>query len=372
VRIIVTGAYGFLGWHLRARLHATTAHQIVAVGRHDGQLDSALRDADVVVHLAGVNRGPEVEVEEGNVRLAGAVAGAVRRSPKAPRVIFANSIRVGEDTPYGRGKAQARDLLAAAADQAGSSLVDVVLPNLFGEHGRPGYNSFVATFAHAAVDGRTPELQDRPVRLLHVQRAAQLIIDALDRTESAVLRPAGEATTVAEVWRVLCEAQRHYACGDIPPLGDPLQLDLFNTLRAASFPHRYPIGLTLHRDHRGGLVECVRSHGGRGQSFVSTSAPGVTRGEHFHLGKVERFLVLRGRARISLRRVLTPEIVTFDVDGETPAAVDMPTGWVHNIRNLGDDELVTFFWTNEPYDPDRPDTYPEPVAPAQPTAEVPR
>jgi UDP-2-acetamido-2,6-beta-L-arabino-hexul-4-ose reductase len=137
---------------------------------------------------------------------------------------------------------------------------------------------------------------------------------------------------------------------------------LFNTYRAALFPNHYPIALTAHADERGRLVETVRAHGGQGQTFVSTTRPGITRGEHFHLGKVERFVVLSGRARISLRRVCTDEIVSFDVSGEAPAVVDMPTMWVHNITNIGDTELTTLFWTHSLFDPDNPDTFWEPVA----------
>ena len=363
MRVVITGAYGFLGWHLRARLRAMTAHQVVALGRADGaRLDTEIRDADAVVHVAGVNRGSDAEVEQGNVRLARTIADAVRQSPKAPRLVFANSIRAGDDTPYGRGKARARDILAASARDAGLNLADIVLPNLFGEHGRPDYNSFVATFAHAAVAGRSPAVQDRPVRLLHVQRAAQLLIDGLDLPDSTVLCPPGEPTTVGEVWRILDASHRTYRSGDIPPLDSQLRVDLFNTLRAAMFPRSYPIELPMRTDHRGVLTECVRSHGGSGQCFVSTSAPGITRGEHFHLGKFERFLVLRGRARISLRRLFSRDVFSFDVTGEQPVAVDMPTLWSHNITNVGDNELVTLFWTNELFDRDTPDTYPECVA----------
>ena len=138
-----------------------------------------------------------------------------------------------------------------------------------------------------------------------------------------------------------------------------MDVDLFNTLRSARFPVGAPIPLTPRIDDRGRLVEAVRSHGGPGQSFVSTTRPGITRGEHFHLRKIERFVVIGGRARISLRRLFTDEVVSFDVTGETPVAVDMPTMWVHKIINTGDGELTTLFWSNELFDPAAPDTFPE-------------
>lgn len=363
MKVVVTGAGGFVGWHLRARLYALTRNEIVPIDRRNfGTLERHVRNADVVLHTAGVNRGSDNEVEKGNVDVAHAVASAIRKSWDAPRLAFANSIQCGNDSPYGRGKAEARDILAAAAASVGSPFVDVVLPNLFGEHGRPDYNSFIATFAHAAVNSVVPEINDRQVEVLHVQQAAKALMDAIDVASATTIRPRGEPTSVAAVWRTLSEAHSLYRSGDIPPLATQLDVDLFNTLRAVMFPTTYPISFALKSDHRGGLVECVRAHGGQGQSFVSTTVPGMTRGEHFHLGKVERFLVLRGRARISLRRLFHDEVVSFDVSGEEPAVVDMPTMWAHNITNTGDDELVTFFWTHTIFDPDHPDTYAETVA----------
>ncbi len=156
---------------------------------------------------------------------------------------------------------------------------------------------------------------------------------------------------MAEVYDLLCGFHDRYITGDIPPLLSDFDLHLFNTLRAAMFPDRYPIDLTKHSDSRGDLVECVRSHGGQGQTFVSTTHPGITRGEHFHLAKIERFVVLRGRARISLRRLLHDGVVNFDVSGDEPCVIDMPTLWAHNITNTGSEELVTLFWTNTVFDP---------------------
>ncbi|QTE29015.1 polysaccharide biosynthesis C-terminal domain-containing protein [Pengzhenrongella sicca] len=361
MKVLLTGAGGFLGWHTRARLQALTAHDVVAVTRAQWpDLAALARGADAVVHIAGVNRGDDAEVERGNLDLARDVADAVRASGSAPRIVFADSIQAGGDSPYGRGKRAAADVLARAADDVGSALVDVRLPNLFGEHGRPRYNSFVATFVDAVMRGEPPQVADRPVDLLHVQAAAQTLLDAL-AAPAGRIEPAGTPTTVAAVLRTLRDLDRVYAGSDIPPLLTELDVDLFNTLRTARFPASYPLALTRRTDDRGSLVEVVRAHGGQGQTFVSTTRPGITRGEHFHLRKVERFVVLAGTARISLRRLFTEKIVNFDVAGETPVVVDMPTGWAHNITNTGAGELTTLFWTHELFDPAAPDTFPEAV-----------
>ena len=146
--------------------------------------------------------------------------------------------------------------------------------------------------------------------------------------------------------------------GEIPDVSDRFDRDLFNTYRACLFPQAYPIHPTPHADARGVLVETVRSHGGTGQGFVSSTVPGATRGDHYHLGKIERFMVLRGEAEIALRRLYGDEVVRFRVSGEQPGFVDMPTMWTHHLTNVGSDDVICAFWADELLDPERPDQYP--------------
>ena len=164
-----------------------------------------------------------------------------------------------------------------------------------------------------------------------------------------------------QVLDLLHEFEASYASGEFPDLSSPFRVELFNTYRAALFPQRYPLPLDPRTDARGTFVETVRSRGGEGQSSISTTAPGVTRGEHYHLSKIERFAVVQGRATIALRRMFHDDVVEFEVSGEEPCAVDMPVGWVHNITNTGDDVLLTQFWSHELFRPDAPDTFPHPV-----------
>lgn len=358
MRVLLTGAAGFLGWHTHVRLRALTDHHVIPVTRANWEdLDVLAGAVDAVIHVAGVNRGSEHEVSHENVRLAQQVATAVRNGGGQPRIVFANSTRAAEPSPYGEGKALAATVLAELAAEVGTEFVDVRLPNLFGESGRPRYNSFVATFVEAVLAGQTPVIEDRPIGLLHAQQAAQALIDGLDGP--SVTAPEGTLTRVASVYDRLAEFHHLYVAGDIPPLRSDLDLDLFNTLRAAMFPAHFPLPLPERSDARGSLVEVVRAHGGQGQTFVSTTRPGETRGEHFHLRKVERFVVIEGQAQISMRRVCGDDQVRFAVDGVRPVVVDMPTLWAHNITNTGKRDLTTIFWTNELFDADRPDTYRE-------------
>jgi UDP-2-acetamido-2,6-beta-L-arabino-hexul-4-ose reductase len=361
LKILVTGAEGFLGWHTRVRMRALTTHDVVSVSRDNWtDLSSLARGADAVMHIAGVNRGADRDVEQGNIDLAGDVGEAVSASGTVKRLIFANSIWAGSDSPYGAGKEAASALLAKHAESVDAQYVDVRLPNLFGEHGRPHYNSFVATFVDAVLSGHEPSVDDREIDILHAQSAAASLIGGLTGTENRHVQEV-VSTTVAQVFAKLSHFHQIYTRGDFPELETQLDVDLFNTLRAAMFPQHYPSPLTVHSDGRGELVEAVRSHGGQGQTFVSTTVPGATRGDHFHLGKVERFIVVSGAGRISLRKVLSDQVVSFNVAGDEPVVVDMPTMWVHNITNTGDSDLVTLFWTHTLFDPANPDTYWEPV-----------
>jgi UDP-2-acetamido-2,6-beta-L-arabino-hexul-4-ose reductase len=353
--LVVTGANGFLGWHTRVLAHARGVAPVVGVSRGDDL--GAVDGADRVVHIAGVNRGEPAEITSGNVGAAEALAAALTRAATPPRtVVYANSAQAGNGTPYGDAKAAAGALLADAAARAGTRFVDVRLPNLFGEHGRPFYNSVVATFAHLLATGGTPEVrEDRELDLLHVTDAAALLLDPAPGV------PPVFRATVSDLAARLGRFAEVYRTGDIPALGDRDDVRLFNTYRSQCFPGQYPMRPARHCDARGELVEAVKVHGGGGQSFVSSTVPGVTRGQHYHLAKVERFLVLRGEAEISLRRLLHDDVVTFRVCGDEPAIVDMPTMWAHNITNTGSGELLTLFWANDLFDPANPDTYPEKV-----------
>jgi len=383
MRIVVTGAHGFLGWHTRTRLLVTHPDAVVVpVGREQWpDLATLVRGADAVLHLAGHNRGDDDELASGNVGLAddlvaaldsafGSGLGSGEAGAALPVVVYAGSTYADEghwgvDSPYASGKRGAGEALTSWGERTGAVVREVRLSGLFGEHGRPHYNSFVATFAHLIATGGEPQIVgDRELPLLHVQDAAAALIEAMDASTSmpAVTRPQGRPMLISAVAERLTQMHEIYApVGEIPALADEFDVALFNTLRAAMFPADYPLRPAPRSDERGTLVETIRVHGGTGQAFVSSTNPGYTRGNHFHLHKIERFQVLSGTGLISLRRVLTDEVVEFRCTGDEPAVVDMPTHWTHSIENIGTEPLVTAFWTNELFDPDNPDTHHLPV-----------
>lgn len=367
MRVLLTGAHGFLGWHTRLRLDALTDHDVIPIGR-DGfsDLSELCASVDAVIHIAGVNRAEtDEQIRNGNVSLAHDLATAISATGTPLRVIYANSVQAGNDTAYGTGKQEAAKILHEATTERGGHFVDVLLPNIFGEHGRPKYNSFVATFVHATVTGDPVTINDKQVGLLHVQDASQTLLDGLT-TDAAALCPEPHIHGVQAVWNLLQEFHACYApAGEIPDLSTKFRIDLFNTYRAALFPEHYPIALAPHTDARGAFVETVRCRGGEGQTSFSTTVPGITRGEHYHLSKIERFAVIWGKGTIELRKMFTDDVLTFEANGESPVAIDMPVGWVHNITNTGNEMLFTQFWSHELFRPEAPDTFPEPVRPQE-------
>lgn len=363
IKFAVTGAGGFLGWHLRAALKEAGIRVVAIPVGEAFDLDearSAIDGSVRAIHIAGINRASDEDVTAGNINFAEQFADALRAVQNPPHVVvYANSTQSTNGSVYGEAKARAAEIIASAASEVGAEFLDLHLPNLFGEHGRPFYNSVTATFSHVIARGQTPRVEkDKELTLLHAQDAVDLLtgaaeIDNLTRLE--------QHDTVSGLLRRIQGYDEIYKQGEIPNVADRFDRDLFNTYRSFTFPGHAPIELTRHADARGSFFEIIRSHGGAGQSSFSTTVPGVTRGDHFHRRKIERFTVLHGRARISLRRLFTDEVFAFVVSGDAPVAVDMPTMWAHNITNIGDQVLYTSFWTNETFDPENPDTIAEVV-----------
>lgn len=370
-RIGITGKNGFIGWHLYHTLNLQPGnYQLVSFERNffdnEDLMDSFVRQCDVIVHLAGLNRHhDENEIYQKNITLVEKLAASLERTGRKPHVLMASSTQEDRDNPYGRSKKAAREKLVTWAHQANAPFTGLLLPNIFGPFGHPFYNSFVATFCHQLANGEEPEVQvDAEVSLLYVGDAVDRIIDAIDTSlsDDKWLVPADEKQQVSVILQKLKGYRDSYFDqGVIPQLYDAFDIKLFNTFRSY-FKHEklYPRHFKLNTDERGSFVELIRLGIG-GQVSYSTTKPGITRGNHFHTRKIERFAVIKGKALIQLRRIGTDDVLSFELDGQRPSYVDMPVWYTHNIRNTGDDELYTVFWINEFYDPQDPDTYLEEV-----------
>lgn len=366
-KIVITGSSGLLGWHTFVHLHAANCnaffnenkqpYEIVGINHndfeHDERLESALKDADVVFHFAGVNRGKDIQIENGNISIARVLAEACKKINNYPHIIYANSIHSDKDTPYGRSKKNAGQILYESFE----CYTDMILPHIFGEAAKAYYNNVTATLISNIINEETPDINPNGVvELLHAGEVAKIGINSISSKKKTKIKPTGRSISVPDLYNMIKSFHENYQLNIYPNLSDPFIRDLFNTYRHYLYPKGWPRDLKLNIDDRGVLFEAVKGGGG-GQSFLSTTKPGITRGNHFHIHKVERFLVLQGDALIRIRKVLSDEVWEFKVSGKNPSPIDMPSLHSHSIENIGNDNLLTMFWTHDLFDPMNPDTF---------------
>lgn len=370
MRIVVTGANGFIGRNLIWRLRETGHEDIVPITRTSTphELSSALANADFVFHLAGVNRSPEhAEFERGNVESTGAVCDELIRAGRRTPVAYASSTQALLDNVYGRSKAAAEQLLLQYARASDACVSLFRLTNVFGKWSRPHYNSAVATFCHQIARGLPIKINDpaAALRLVYVddvvESFAALLRDPPRATSFVEVAPVYE-TTVGEVASLLYEFAQSRQSLLTQRVGTGFVRALYSTyvsyLPAQEFSYSSPV----HGDPRGEFVEMLKTPD-CGQFSYFTAHPGITRGEHYHHTKTEKFLVVRGTARFAFRSLDTGETHELTVQGGEGRIVETSPGWTHNITNIGRDELVVMLWANEIFDRGKPDTVAMKVTP---------
>lgn len=374
-RVLVTGGNGLLGYHARCAILADNCasdfanlprkYKFVDAPRLDessiDQLVGLLKSADVILHFAGINRDTPSMLEHGNKQIASYLVRALSEAESNAHVIYANSTHAAMDTHYGRGKQAVHELLLEWSVSSSGKYTNVVLPHIFGEAARPFYNNVTATLCTQVVANEAPEIHDGAnVELVHAGKVVDYMLEIYDKELQGSHRLEGKFLLVADLFEKIKSYKSAYEENWYPDLTDPFSAALFNTYRYYEFPEAFPRALSLHKDARGVLYEAVKGGGG-GQTFLSWTKPGVERGNHFHRSKVERFLVVSGQAQIKIRPVLCDRVEIFTVSGDIPVYIDMPTLHTHSIINTGTTPLLTLFWTNEIFNPSKPDTYAHPV-----------
>jgi UDP-2-acetamido-2,6-beta-L-arabino-hexul-4-ose reductase len=367
MKIGITGQTGFVGTHLYnvLGLFPDLYERIIFEDnyfQYPSLLQSFVRKCDIIVHLAAMNRHPDPQViYDTNIELVNKLIRAMEAEKVNPHVLFSSSTQETLDNLYGQSKYRGRRLLEEWAERHTAPFTGLVIPNVFGEFARPNYNTFMATFAHELINGEQPQVTiDNNVKLIYAGSLCRFIISCFNHKGiNRVEVPPDFERKVTEILSLFEQFKKRYLDnGIIPVLKSRDDIHLFNTFRSYIPPKC--IQLTPHIDHRGIFVETIKLGTG-GQVSFSTTVPGVTRGNHYHTRKIERFTVIKGKALIQLRKIGTHEVFSFEVDGNVPAYVDMPVWFTHNITNIGEDELYTQFWISEWYDPEDGDTYFETV-----------
>lgn len=361
MKVLVTGARGFVGRNLVVRL-GELGHEVLAIGREEEVADwqAAAREAECVVHLAGANRPVDVaEFETGNVELTRRLCAYLVEARSAAPIFYASSIQATTDNPYGRSKAQAEQVLLDHAEAMNVPVAIFRLPNVFGKWTRISYNSAVATFCHRIARGEAIDIHDpaAPLRLVYVDDVIDTLLPLIGggfETGYHTATPVYD-TTVGEVADIIRAFPASRATLTTPRVGTGLVRALYSTylsyLPVESFDYCVPI----HADPRGRFVEMLKTPDS-GQFSYFTAGPGITRGDHYHHSKVEKFLVISGKAHFGFRHIQTDERHEIVVEGQEGRIVETIPGWTHNITNIGDGELVVMLWANEIFDRARPDT----------------
>jgi len=370
MKVLITGANGFVGKNLQLHLAERKDVQVVRFTREDdaAQLPVMLQDVDFVFHLAGVNRPQDPqEFDTGNAGLTQALCRAVcdvaqARGKQIP-VVFTSSTQAAADNAYGRSKRAAEDALLAVARSHQVPVHVFRLPNVFGKWCKPNYNSAVATFCHNIARGLPIQVNDAaaPVTLVHVDDVVQRFVQLMDGADAALgadgFSTVGPqyTTTVGELARQIQAFKDSRTTLMTERVGTGLVRALYATF-VSYFPvETFVYAVPQHADPRGVFVEMLKTHDS-GQFSFFTAHAGVTRGGHYHHSKTEKFLVIKGLARFRFRHMLTGEKHELTTSGDKPEIVETVPGWTHDITNMGQDELVVMLWANEVFDRARPDT----------------
>ncbi|MBR4036164.1 MAG: NAD-dependent epimerase/dehydratase family protein [Oscillospiraceae bacterium] len=361
-KILITGATGFIGKNLTATLLQAGYTNLYLYDRENTlqQLEEYCTDADFVFHLAGVNRPVDVkEFYEGNTDFSRTLLDTLAAKDNNAPVVVSSSIQALLDNDYGKSKKMGEELFMANGH---NPAFIVRLYGVFGKWSRPNYNTVVATFMHNVAHGLPLQINDpdRELTLCYIDDVIAKFVDILENT--ADYQPGFfeidtlHKITLGKLAEKITNFGKNRETLVMPSLNTLLDQRLYGTYLSYLDEDKFAYQLKKNEDNRGWLAEFIKSES-FGQIFVSTTKPGITRGDHWHHTKVEKFFVIAGKAEISFRHMITDEIIRYTVEGNTPTVVDIPVGYTHKITNIGDTEVICLFWSSEIFNPEKPDTY---------------
>jgi UDP-2-acetamido-2,6-beta-L-arabino-hexul-4-ose reductase len=363
MRILVTGANGFVGKNLCVRLGEQKDFEVFPITRESAPADliAAASKADFVFHLAGVNRPQNVEeFHTGNALFTQSLCDALAATQRQIPIVYTSSTHAEIDNPYGQSKLAAENLIFDYGKNSGSSTFIYRFPNIFGKWCKPNYNSGVATFCHNIARGLPISINDpnSPLRLVYIDDVVNAFLNLLEHPTS----PSGfqsidpvYASTVGEVAESI-ESFKHSRDTLLTErVGTGFMRALYSTYVSYLPTDSFSYKVVKHGDPRGVFVEMLKTPDA-GQFSFFTAHPGITRGDHYHHTKTEKFLVIKGKAHFGFRNIASNETYELVTDGDDPEIVETVPGWTHNITNIGDEEMIVMLWANEIFDRAKPDT----------------
>lgn len=365
MKILVTGAKGFVGKNLVTELKN---QQYVNIFEYDLDtdlelLDEYTKDCEFVFHLAGVNRPQnEEEFMQGNFDFTSKLLNLLKKHRNVAPVMISSSTQADLDNPYGISKKAGEDLLFEYSKSTGSKVLVYRFPNVFGKWCRPNYNSAVATFCDKIANGLPIQINDPNVEmsLIYIDDLVTELIRALNGKENRInefcIVPVSYSVKLGEIAKLIYSFKASRTDLSIPDMSNDFIKKLYSTYLSYLPKKDFSYLLNMHIDNRGYFAEFIKTMN-QGQVSVNITRPGIARGQHWHHTKNEKFLVVSGKGVIQFRKVGTDEIINYHVCGDKLEVVDIPTGYIHNIWNEGNTDLVTIIWANELFNLEYPDTY---------------
>ncbi|HFD1813109.1 TPA: capsular polysaccharide biosynthesis protein CapF [Enterococcus faecium] len=365
MNILVTGSNGFIGKNLVAELKNEGFTDILSFDRDMSihLLDEYCEKADFVFHLAGVNRPKDdAEFMAGNFGFTSELLEKLKEHGNTCPVMISSSIQAELDNSYGKSKKAGEDLLKKYQKETGAPVYIYRFSNLYGKWSQPNYNTVVATFCYKIARDEEVTVNDPSavIELCYIDDVVKELLHCLNGqpyTENGycAVRETDEVT-VGELKELITSFKNNRTNLSVPNLARRVEKNLYSTYLSFLPENEFSYLLKMNVDNRGSFTEFLRTKD-RGQVSVNISKPGITKGNHWHHTKNEKFLVVSGEGVIRFRKVDSNEIIEYFVSGEKLEVVDIPVGYTHNIENLGSTDMVTVMWVNEPFDPEHPDTY---------------
>lgn len=363
MKVLVTGAKGFIGRNLVTTLKQDTNLEVIEVDIEQSveELKQATLEAEFIFHLAGVNRPKnDQEFFEGNTGLTETIIETLKQHQKKTPILITSSIQAELDNAYGQSKKAAEEALKNYAEVTGANVYIYRLPNVFGKWCRPNYNSAIATFCHKIARDEEIWVNDRNIllNLVYIDDVVRCFIDTMNNqpksTDYLEVTPVHPAT-LGEIVDLLVSFKESRENRTLAKMDDLLAKKLYSTYLSYLPENQFSYPLHMNVDYRGSFTEFIKTPD-RGQVSVNISKPGITKGNHWHHTKNEKFLVVSGTGVIRFRKVDDDKVIEYFVSGEKLEVVDIPVGYTHNIENLGTTDMVTIMWCNECFDPQNPDT----------------
>lgn len=365
MNILITGANGFIGKNLVAELKNKGYKDIFTVTKDTDRslLDNYTNECDFVFHLAGVNRPRnEQEFIEENTNFTQFLLNSLKKNQNQSPILFTSSIQALQDNPYGRSKRSCEQLLFSYEEETGAKVLIYRLPNIFGKWCKPNYNSVIATFCHNIANGLDIHVNDPNTELTlgYIDDVIDEFLHALigkeSRHEVFCVLPKTYQIKLGQLADKLYFFKTTRESLLLPSFEKEFDRFLYSTYLSYLEENNFSYKLRKNTDHRGWLAEFIKSKE-TGQIFISMTKPGITRGNHWHHTKVEKFLVIQGEAVIKLRKINSSKILEYHVSGDSLEVVDIPVGYTHSIENIGNEDVITVFWACEIFNSEKPDTY---------------